>query len=143
MSKTNVIRYHDFCYGHRVFGHENKCSRSHGHNGRVHFKCEAENGQLDSIGRVIDFSEIKFKLCNWIESNWDHRFLLWEDDPWVEHFKKFDSTGLIIVPFNPTAENMAQYLVEVIGPQQLNDTGIILTSVTIEETRKCSVSYGN
>jgi 6-pyruvoyltetrahydropterin/6-carboxytetrahydropterin synthase len=37
---------------------------------------------------------------------------------------------------------MAQYLVDVIGPQQMEGTGIKLVSVTIEETRKCSVTYG-
>lgn len=47
----------------------------------------------------------------------------------------------MFVPFNPTAENMAQHLVEVIGPQQLAGTGVTLVSVRIEETAKCSASF--
>jgi len=49
--------------------------------------------------------------------------------------------SVVFVPFNPTAENMARYLVETIGPQQLSGTGCTLNRVVIEETRKCSCSY--
>lgn len=146
---TTANRYHDISCGHRVVGHENKCKYLHGHNYRVHFVCEAE--QLDNVGRVIDFSVIKEKLCMWLENNWDHRFLIWEQDRLflqLYHSCKMDINNieiliasLVKVPFNPTAENMAQYLVDVIGPQQLAGTGVKLTSVTIEETRKCSASY--
>jgi 6-pyruvoyltetrahydropterin/6-carboxytetrahydropterin synthase len=132
-------RFHDFSYGHRVLGHGGKCAMSHGHNGRVHFICEAE--ELDSVGRVIDFSVIKSLLAEWLEKSWDHKFLLYENDPWIAHFKEFDPNGLVVVPFNPTAENIAKYLVEVIGPQQLQGTGVKLVECIVEETSKCSASY--
>jgi len=156
--KHQVKRYHDISCGHRVVGHESCCSRLHGHNYRVHFTCESEysdnvkNG-LDHVGRVIDFGEVKSKLCMWLENNWDHKFIAWNNDALSKKLAQVefnhsdidtsDNNSFVFVPFNPTAENMAQYLVDVIGPQQLNGTGITLTSVTIEETRKCSVSYGN
>jgi 6-pyruvoyltetrahydropterin/6-carboxytetrahydropterin synthase len=112
--------------------------------------------QLDSIGRVIDFGEVKSRLCMWLEFNWDHKFLVWDDDPMFKvlelpqgnpHSNERNTyhefhESLVFVPFNPTAENMAQYLVEWVGPEQLKGTGIKLVSVTIEETRKCSVTYG-
>ena len=83
-------RYHDFSTGHRVYGHENKCAHAHGHNYRVHFHCA---GGLDNVGRVIDFSVIKDKLCNWLEDNWDHKFILWEKDPWTVTFQEIDPEG--------------------------------------------------
>ena len=86
------------------------------------------------------FKNIK-KILLWLEDNWDHKFLLWEEDPAVDFFKRQDPLGLVVVPFNPTAENMAKYLVEDIAPKQLADTTAILTHVMIEETRKCSASY--
>jgi len=132
-------RYHDICAGHRVYGHENKCSNAHGHNYRIHFTCESAG--LDSVGRVIDFSVMKSLLCNWLEDNWDHKFLLWEGDPWIQPMNALDPEGLVILPVNPTAENLAEYLVNVIGPSQLDGTGIVLTEVNIEETRKCSAAY--
>ena len=149
--KRTAERYHDISTGHRVVGHENKCRHLHGHNYRIHFVCEA--GDLDTVGRVIDFGVIKEKLCMWVENNWDHKFLAWEQDPVIrEHYDVLGSDpqgepsglfgeSIVFTPFNPTAENMAQHLVEVIGPQQLAGTGVTLTSVRIEETAKCSASF--
>lgn len=131
-------RYHDFCAGHRVHGHESKCAHLHGHNYRVHFDVQ---GSLDALGRVMDFSVIKSKLCQWLEDNWDHKFLVWEKDPIAAYLIDIDKTGVIKVPFNPTAENMAEYLVTKVGPMQLQDTGCVLVSVEISETRKCSAQF--
>ena len=133
-------RHHDFCAGHRVHGHESKCAHLHGHNYRVHFVIEARN-QLDDIGRVLDFSVIKAKLCEWLEQNWDHRFLVWEQDPLGRHLLDLDHEGVVLVPFNPTAENMARHLVQVVGPEQLTGTGCILVACVVDETRKCSATY--
>src|SRR4051794_12258865 len=92
-----VERYHDFCAGHRVYGHENKCSNLHGHNYRITFVCSTTRPPadcdvyileraLDSVGRVIDFSVMKEKLCEWLEREWDHKMLLWYRDPFVLAF---------------------------------------------------------
>jgi 6-pyruvoyltetrahydropterin/6-carboxytetrahydropterin synthase len=158
---TTASRYHDISCGHRVAGHESKCAFLHGHNYRIHFACQAN--ALDPVGRVLDFSAIKALLCAWLEDNWDHKFLAWEKDPVMKMIS--DAVGarritrpvlvsgsdgygqkaepavdesIVWVPFNPTAENMAYYLLNVIGPQQLRGSGVILTEVLIEETRKCS-----
>lgn len=161
MSKTTASRYHDISTGHRVVGHENKCRHLHGHNYRIHFHCSAD--KLDNIGRVIDFGVIKERLCMWVENNWDHKFLHWKEDPLFIALQDINSSdwnhgfgfdhpitaalddildgSLVPTPFNPTAENMAQYLVEVVGPQQLAGTGVVLDKVVIEETAKCSASY--
>lgn len=141
MAGYKVHRYHDISCGHRVHGHEGKCRNLHGHNYRIHFTCVAEDGALDGVGRVIDFSQVKAKLCMWIEEHWDHRFLIWEEDPMKSCLLELDPT-VVVVPFNPTAENIAQYLVEVVGPAQLAGTGIKLSEVMVEETRKCFASYG-
>lgn len=144
-------RYHDISCGHRVSGHESKCAFLHGHNYRVHFACAAH--QLDSVGRVIDFSVIKARLCMWLEDNWDHKFLAWHDDPIMNTMhvvlgnagegalQAAFNQSIVWVPFNPTAENLAQYLVEVVGPRQLDGTGVRLVSVRVEETRKCGASF--
>jgi 6-pyruvoyltetrahydropterin/6-carboxytetrahydropterin synthase len=132
-----VTRYHDISCGHRVCEHESRCRQLHGHNYRIHFTCRGGNGGLDSIGRVIDFSEIKNRLCTWLEAEWDHRMLLWHNDPWLSAVLSIDPT-VVPVPFNPTAENMALYLLRTVGPSVLEGTGISLVNVRIEETRKCS-----
>lgn len=169
MSYT-VVRSHEICAGHRVVGHESKCRHLHGHNYKFHFKVAPklkvtspskgqgltlEKNKLDSVGRVIDFSVVKTTLCQWLEDNWDHKFLHWEEDPLIKALqvdielcdeatghdvRDFDNS-LVSLPFNPTAENLAAYMVEVIGPQLLDEHGVQLVECTIEETSKCHVNY--
>ena len=141
-------RYHDISCGHRVVGHEGKCRHLHGHNYRIHFTCQS-NG-LDNVGRVVDFSVMKEKLCMWLEREWDHKTLIWTQDPLTKvlldtHTPTGDANtlrdGIVLVHFNPTAENIAQHLVEIIGPRVLDGTGVVLIHCEVEETRKCSASY--
>lgn len=132
-------RYHDISCGHRVVGHEGKCQFLHGHNYRIHFTVAAT--ELDNIGRVVDFSVIKSALCAWLEENFDHKFLIWDEDPMLVALQEVSAESLVIVPFNPTAENIARYLVDIIGPQRLNQDGVRLISCKVEETAKCSATY--
>lgn len=176
MSYT-VIVSHEICAGHRVVGHESKCRHLHGHNYKFHFKVAPKGipvdmeypegfpgklynpGKLDDVGRVIDFSVVKTTLCQWLEDNWDHKFLHWENDTLIEGLSSIvgleDRCGehisareqlnfldsLVSLPFNPTAENLAAYMVNVIGSQLLDEHGVQLVECTIEETSKCHVNY--
>ena len=136
-----VKRYHDISCGHRVVGHEGKCRHLHGHNYRIHFTCAASLSSmspLDSLGRVIDFGVIKDRLCEWLEDNWDHRMLIWAEDPLLDSLRDIDPT-VVVVPFNPTAENMANYLLHQICPSVLPNN-VWCVEVQIDETRKCSAS---
>lgn len=159
---TTADRYHDFSAGHRVAGHESKCAHLHGHNYRAHFTIAAldDKRNLDVLGRVIDFSVINRTLCAWLEENWDHRFLAWEQDPVMnaidaalnifprsaveENNKKIADSrmtfehSIVWTPFNPTAENMALSLLRVVGPTLLAPLGVRLIRVRLDETRKCS-----
>lgn len=134
-----IERYHDISMGHRVVGHESKCRHLHGHNYRIHFVCTAE--ALDALGRVIDFAEVKERLCMWLEREWDHRLMLWSEDPLLPELRRLAEEDICVVPFNPTAEQIAQHLVEEVGPRQLAGTGITLQACRVEETRKCSATY--
>lgn len=135
-----ATRYHDISCGHRVVGHESKCKYLHGHNYRIHFHCSAN--KLDAIGRVIDFQEIKIKLCDWLEERWDHKFLIWVNDPLLDEFVNGPFwSSIVTLPFNPTAENMAKYLGEIVAKDQLKDSGIEVVRVIVEETRKCSAKW--
>ena len=131
-----ATRYHDISAGHRVVGHGNKCRFLHGHNYRIHFTIAAP--ELDELGMVLDFGEIKTKLCEWLEENWDHKFLLWAEDPMLDTLRAVDPEGVHVVGFNPTAENLAEYLRTVVGPLVLEHGELI--EVIVEETRKCKAA---
>ena len=73
---------------HLNLSYESKCENLHGHNWIVTVFCKAEN--LNSDGIVIDFKHVKNKI---------HGFL--------DH-GNFNE----LLPFNPTAENIAKWIVE-------------------------------
>ena len=77
----------------------------------------------------------------WLEDNYDHKFLIWENDPMAEALKELDPDGVVFVPYNPTAENIAKHMVEVIAVETLKGTGCRLIKCSIDETRKCSAAY--
>jgi len=137
--KIKAARKFHFCAGHRVYGHESKCSNLHGHNYILWVHATADS--LDSLGRVIDFSILKEKIDPWIQSHWDHTFLCFEKDremlalePLLEKNKPW-----FICSFNPTAENMGKYLFEEILPLLLSDTGVSVTKLELHETENCKV----
>lgn len=139
MYDITADRYHDISVGHRVVGHEGKCRFLHGHNYRIHFYVHPEI-RLDEIGRVLDFSVIKAKLCMWLEDNYDHKFLVWEKDPLLQGLQEVSGESLVVVPFNPTAENIGLHIMDVVAPKQLEGTGCQLIRCVVEETRKCQVT---
>ena len=134
--KTTAVRKIHFCSGHRVLNHESKCANAHGHNYIAWFHAEAD---LDSIGRVIDFSVLKEKIGSWIDKYWDHTFLINAEDYELlsckEHLSK--NKPVFICTFNPTAEKMADYLLNVVCPYVLEETGVEVTKVTLFETENC------
>ena len=161
MGSVQAKRYHDICAGHRVVGQGGKCEHLHGHNYRFHFTIEAAHADfsvidggkgvmsdqhnhdgLDNVGRVLDFSVIKSILCEWLEEQWDHKMLLWEQDPMYAYVKDIDNS-VVRLPFNPTAENLAEHMVNLIAPNLFESAGVhcVLVECTIEETAKCSATY--
>ena len=133
MSITCSRRLH-FCAGHRVHGHENKCAVLHGHN-YVLWVHARPFEQLDDIGRVIDFSVLKDKLGSWIDLNWDHKTILFKEDAEFIRAFKFTSQSPYLLPYNPTAENMAKYLLKQICPQLFETVEVF--KITLYETENC------
>lgn len=134
---TTCTRRIQFCAGHRVLGHENKCARVHGHNYVVLIEAA---GALDAIGRVIDFSVLKDLCGGWIEREWDHKFLVFSEDKDLVTILGAGATqeGLVIVPFNPTAEKMAEFLrFRFQSLLDLAGSEVDIKSVTLWETENC------
>jgi 6-pyruvoyltetrahydropterin/6-carboxytetrahydropterin synthase len=132
MSLT-IMRRITFCAGHRLFGHGGKCEFFHGHNYVAEFYVSGE--QVDSVGRVIDFSDLKARLKGWIDEHWDHGFLLNEqDENGIQAIGMVEPSKAYVLPYNPTAENMARYLLDSVCPQLLSGTGVRARKVVIWET---------
>lgn len=60
---------------------------------------------------MVDFGGLK-KLKSWLEHTFDHTFLVAQDDPELENFKKLNDSGAIqlrVLP-NPGMEGSAEYV---------------------------------
>lgn len=105
-----ITRKIEFDYAHRILGHESKCASLHGHRGTA--EITVSSPELDTLGRVVDFSAIKGLIGRWIDDFWDHTILLHPDDPLLKCpssvFGK--KPPYIMTLGNPTAENIAQEL---------------------------------
>ena len=77
----------------------------------------------------------------WLEEHWDHKMMIYDEDPLLPSLRELVPEDLVVVPFNPTAEAMAQYLVETVAPAQLAGTGVTLVGCRVEETARCSATY--
>jgi 6-pyruvoyltetrahydropterin/6-carboxytetrahydropterin synthase len=135
------MRRIQFCSGHRLVGHESKCSHLHGHNYVAMIHCEAD--QLDGVGRVVDFSCIKDVIGNWIDEQWDHGMILHQDDPNAHAIATANLGGvgrqkLYLMAVNPTAENMAAHLLQV-GNQLFERAhySVRVVKVVLWETENC------
>ncbi len=132
MSLTIMKRIR-FCAGHRLFKHEGKCAFFHGHNYIADIYVTGE--EVDAVGRLVDFSILKEKFNGWIDEFWDHGFLLNEvDENGIAAARMVDPCKYFLMPYNPTAENMARYLLEEVSPELLADRPIRVSRVVIWET---------
>ncbi len=133
-----VMRRIRFCAGHRLLGHEGKCANFHGHNYAVDFYVTPRGddaARVDDVGRVIDFAELKSLLKGWIDTHWDHGFLLSRnDDNGIAAIQSVEPCKLYILPDNPTAENMATYLLEEVCPKLLAPCGVEAVQIDLWET---------
>jgi 6-pyruvoyltetrahydropterin/6-carboxytetrahydropterin synthase len=131
-----IIRVLEFDAGHRVAGHEGKCATLHGHRYKVEIEATAD--VLDDIGRVIDFSVLKSAIGGWLDRFWDHTCVIWQDDEVLKVLRNLPGNkGPFAAPFNPTAENMAEYLLRVVCPRELAGTNVKVVAVTVWETPNC------
>jgi 6-pyruvoyltetrahydropterin/6-carboxytetrahydropterin synthase len=134
-----AIRKIKFDAGHRVVNHESKCRTLHGHEYWAHIYAKSDTG-LDKLGRVIDFSVIKEKIGGWIDDHFDHNMIIWKDDPDLEWLERCDGAKKIFVlDKNPTAENIAEYLIKHVCPSMLDGTGIKVPKIRLYETTNCYV----
>jgi 6-pyruvoyltetrahydropterin/6-carboxytetrahydropterin synthase len=125
-----VCKKHIISTGHRIHGHPGKCANLHGHSYEFHFYITAT--VLDNLGMVVDFAYIKQTLCNWLDTNYDHRMLIWEKDPIAQEILAIDKS-VVIVPYNPTVENMADYLLTVVAPKLITNPQVKIEKVMVGE----------
>jgi len=136
----------EFDAGHRVPNHKSKCRNPHGHRYRLRVTITGQIVQTPGAsdeGMLADFGDLKTLMTEHVHDVLDHGFIAYEDDElimsmfageYVEDFK------LIVVPFIPTAENLAKWCWDQLEVHILN-MGFIPTVVELWETPTSKATY--
>lgn len=152
MSVPIITRKFTFDAAHRLLNHKGKCANLHGHRYVAEITLQAK--QLDSLGMVVDFSEVKKIIGDWIDHRWDHNTILHPDDPlnrillqeYSENknlklpFPLLDNSNLEGEYLNPTVENLTKYLFHQVKAL-LHNADYSVVFVKIYETENCSAFY--
>ncbi|GLW04725.1 6-pyruvoyl tetrahydropterin synthase family protein [Streptomyces lavendulae] len=133
MNRHKVTKTIDFCYGHRLLNYSGKCRQLHGHNGLL--EVDLASDDLDDLGMVVDFTDVKEKMRSWVHDHLDHQVLLHREDPLVPLLTGAGQP-VFLMDTNPTAENVAALLWDV-----ARDSGLPVTETRLWETSSSRASY--
>jgi len=133
MARHKVTKTFDFCYGHRLLEYDGKCKHLHGHNGLLEVDIEADS--LDSLGMVMDFTEVRDIVKGWVDDNLDHKMLLRRDDP-VAPLLTDLGEPVYLLNDNPTAENIAVLIF-----QQTRSQGLNIAEIRLWESPTSYAAY--
>jgi len=110
-----------FAAAHNLRGYHGSCERLHGHNWRIDVVLRAR--QLDSLGMVVDFRDLKAVLNDLLAAV-DHRYL--------NELPAFQQA-------NPTTENVARWIFDELGGRL--PESVAVHKVTAWESDNCGASY--
>ena len=126
-----------FDAAHRILGHPGKCGYLHGHTYHLAVTVASEN--LDWLGMVIDFDDLRALVRKAVLDRWDHATLLWTEDPLVPAIERVQAEApekVVRLAGNPTAEILTREAWQAISLSL--PSGVWLERVAIRETPTCS-----
>lgn len=135
-----ITRRLEIDMGHRLMNHESKCRNAHGH--RYAFEITVApnlGGELDKVGRVIDFGVIRDEVGGWINDTWDHGFMVEFGDPMLNWLREHDQKT-VVLDCPPSIENLVRLVFEN-ATRILAHHGIEVTRVRGYETPTSWADY--
>lgn len=135
-------RFTGFPCTHRQWKAESHCRFVHGYSREFYFEFAAS--ELTQEGWVVDFGGLK-ELKAWLEHMFDHTFLVAQDDPHLEEFRKLHADGVIqlrILP-NPGMEGTAEFVYNEAAKilHRLYGDRAWITKVEVSENEKNSAIF--
>lgn len=121
MSLWRLEKSFTFEASHRLYHHDGKCARLHGHSWKGIIVCEGRNLQtyLPKSGMLMDYGDMSAAIKPLIEG-------------YLDHYHLNDSLEMV----SPTSEEIARWIFN-----RLKDVLPLLTWVIIEETCTSRCSY--
>ncbi|CAM3500292.1 6-carboxy-5,6,7,8-tetrahydropterin synthase [Flavobacterium longum] len=111
MANIRITKQFSFETGHALFGYDGKCRNVHGHSYKLSVTVIgtpiADSNHV-KFGMVIDFTDLKRIVKEEIVDLFDHATVFNQNTPHVELADELKSRGhhVILVPYQPTSENM-------------------------------------
>lgn len=133
--RYSVQREVQFDAGHRVPNHASKCRNPHGHRYRVVVSFTGSlvgDEQASDYGMVVDFGAMSTLLRTHVHDPFDHGMVVWEDDTDLRTALEGHGWHVVVVPFVPTAENLARYFFDVLDAACQDEWG---DTVTVERVQ--------
>lgn len=136
MPKIRVTKRFHFEMAHTLFEYDGLCRNIHGHSYNLEITCignpRNEPGHPKN-GMVIDFGDLKELVKSNIVNRFDHALMVNRMVPEQQlDLLKQTTERIILVDFQPTSENIAAYIAEIL--QQHLPEGVTLFSIRLYET---------
>lgn len=121
---------------HALEGHDGKCRNIHGHSYKLSVTLigqPIEDSSSPKFGMVMDFADLKTIINAEIIDKLDHGLMLFEKSEFLKIFDSMQFQQLILVPYNPTCENMVIDFAKKIKSKLPND--VALHNLRLQETK--------
>jgi len=143
MSDVTITRRLEFDAGHRIPDHRSRCRNLHGH--RYVLEVTLAGDIIDdpgdsSHGMVMDFADVKGIAKRELVDQWDHAFLVWQEDTVVREFLAgLAGHRTVVLSVPPTVEHLAAEAFRVLSSAYAARFGqaIRLEAVRLFETPNC------
>jgi 6-pyruvoyltetrahydropterin/6-carboxytetrahydropterin synthase len=141
-----VTKEFGFHMGHRLPHYEGLCQYCHGHSYKMHITVKGDvNTSIGdkNEGMVVDFTDLKTLVNDFINKKLDHCFMVYEDDTILKNalLEVQEGKRVTVVPFIPTVENMAEWIFNNLADLIKDNLGVELYSVKIWETPTSSAVF--
>ena len=138
MAILHLTRVFNFDMAHVLLNYHGKCKNIHGHTYRLEVTVRGTPSNDDASpkkGMLIDFSDYKILIDKNIITVWDHALMIHQDtEPVLLNELKKNYEKIIVVPFQPTTENMICELASSI--KKILPADLQLFSLRLYETEK-------
>lgn len=144
MPSIRLTRVFSFESAHILWNHDGKCKNIHGHSYHLHVTISGpirnEPGHPHD-GMIMDFSELKKLVQQSVIESLDHALLISIHHPLLQTIETLQShcEKIIVLPFQPTAENLVQYIAEQL--QKALPSHIKLLKLKLSETTNSYVEW--
>lgn len=134
--KIRVTKKFTFDMAHALYGYDGPCKNIHGHTYHLSVTLIGTPSIVSTdakLGMVIDFGDLKSMVNKRIINIYDHALVLNEAAPYSKNdliTSEFEK--VILVPYQPTCENLLLEFVNILKPLFVNSTQLV--SVKLEET---------